>query len=102
MDKDWSFFLLAVASLGIMGLAIISSPSEAFKETPAFSHVYINGEPIQASSYNDRLYITTEGIITTTVTGKEVTMSAQMPEMNCPILQSIVGFDEEGNPVCGL
>ena len=83
-----------------MGAAIILAPSEGtIPPTPAFSEVYINGEPVKAIHYRDQLYITTEGMITTTVTGKNVTM--KLAEISCPLLQAIKGVDANGNLVCG-
>ena len=85
----------------ILGISIILSPSEAaIPPTPSFSAVYINGQPIIAERYNDKLYITTEGMINTTVEDK--IMNMKLKPISCPALQAIKGVDADGNLVCGI
>ena len=79
---------------------ILAHPIEAFKETPAFSQVYINGIPIKATSYNDKIFINTQGHLVTTIQGDRVTIKIGNA-FTCPTLQSVKGVDANGNFICG-
>lgn len=94
---------LAVGVIGISGAALMLQPAQqTVPPTDAFSLVYINNERIMADSYNDMLNITTEGLITTTVDEPNNSITLSMSEFNCPIFQGVVGFDENGDPICGV
>lgn len=68
--------------------------------TPAFSVIYINGDPVHASKYNQELYISSSGDINITKSVNQVKI--KLKTKTCPALQGLKSIDANGNFVCGL
>lgn len=85
----------------MLSIAIIMQPTQSMSipPTPAFSKVIVNGDVITADSYNEELYITTEGDITADANGNNITI--KLNPVSCPLLQVIVEVDDNGFFVCG-
>ena len=102
--QDKSLFLLLIAgsaSIALITLFTLSTLTEAaIPPTDAFSKVYINGQLIEADQYNDELYITTTGSLTTTINGDSVTI--KLTAITCPVLQALRSIDSDGTLVCAL
>ena len=101
MENKALFCMLVGLSAVITFLTLISVSTiteSAIPPTDAFSKVYVNGQLIEADQYNDELYITTTGSLTTTISGDSVTI--KLTAVSCPALQALRSIDADGNLVC--
>ena len=107
MENKRLFFTLVGLSAVITFLILVSLPTitesssiGGIPPTDAFSKVYVNGQLIEADQYNDELYITTTGSLTTTISGDSVTI--KLTAISCPALQALRSVDASGTLVCSV
>lgn len=98
MNSIFYFVCGGIVLLGILGIFAMPANSD-IPPTRAFSQIIIAGQTINATSYSSSFEIITLGNLTTSINDNSI--SIKLKEFSCPVLQSVIGVDADGNWICG-
>ena len=94
-------FIIGIVCGGIIVVSLMFwiLPVQSIPPTNAFSQIIVNGEPINADSYNSNLIINFTGSLD--MESSNGNLIIKLSEITCPFLQAVKGVDENGDFICG-
>ncbi len=98
-------YVLILIPFSIFMFALFFSPGidSSIPPTPAFSRIVFNGEEYDAQTYDDILILNYTGEITTAEQAiNRNTFDIKLKQMQCPLLQAVIGVDNKGDLICGI